>query len=339
MRAYAYLTTCRCIRVASFLVITCSVSVLCVIFWYQNETASWLPRSTRPCPDVRRPPADSVRSNSWWQTQDSGDDKLVLYSAFYDDRPAVGATPWIRVLGVAKLAPRTHYCHVWYPEPHGPYVTSVVVSVIGRSWGYVIRGTKYVQYLLSCQLPGAEPVPSHVSVVADRCAASTVYLPVERPVRAEPDIEFGVCVAIAFGHIPTPVFVEWMELTWLLGVREFNVYDAGMVNMSGVFDHYTRRGWLRVHQMPPPVPLANHTEREVGFITDTTVLLLYWNLSGTTWVSRYQKGKTRKIKTNLDLLEQETVSGSGICWAMCNAYSLRPPARYPPAGDTWVHLP
>jgi len=46
-------------------------------------------------------------------------------------------------------------------------------------------------------------------------------------------------------------------------------------------------------------------------------------------VSRYQKGKTRKGKTNLDLLEQEIVSGSGICWAMCNAYSLQLPARSP----------
>ena len=68
--------------------------------------------------------------------------------------------------------------------------------------------------------------------------------------------------------------------------------------------------------------------------THTTVLLLFWNMSGTTRVSRYQKGKTRKVKTNLDLLEQEIVGGSGICWAICNAYSLRPPA-----GDTWVHLP
>jgi len=50
--------------------------------------------------------------------------------------------------------------------------------------------------------------------------------------------------------------------------------------------------------------------------THTTVLLLFWNLSGTTRVSRYQKGKTRKSKTNLDLLEQEMVSGSGIYWAI-----------------------
>ena len=37
-------------------------------------------------------------------------------------------------------------------------------------------------------------------------------------------------------------------------------------------------------------------------------------LFGTTQVSRYQKGKT-----NLDLLEQETVSGSGISWAKCKS--------------------
>ena len=47
--------------------------------------------------------------------------------------------------------------------------------------------------------------------------------------------------------------------------------------------------------------------------THTIVLLLFLNLSGTTRVSRYQKCKTRKGKTNLDLLEQEIVSGSGIC--------------------------
>jgi len=37
-------------------------------------------------------------------------------------------------------------------------------------------------------------------------------------------------------------------------------------------------------------------------------------LSGTTWVSRYQKSKT-----NLDLLEQDTISGSGISWTICKS--------------------
>ena len=39
-----------------------------------------------------------------------------------------------------------------------------------------------------------------------------------------------------------------------------------------------------------------------------------WILSGTTWVSLYQKGKA-----SLDLLEQEIVSGIGISWAICKS--------------------
>ena len=55
---------------------------------------------------------------------------------------------------------------------------------------------------------------------------------------------------------------------------------------------------------------------------NTIVLLLFWNMSGTIRVSRYQKGKTRKVKANLDLLEQEIVSGSGICWAICSLHLI-----------------
>ena len=64
--------------------------------------------------------------------------------------------------------------------------------------------------------------------------------------------------------------------------------------------------------------------------THTIVLLLFWNMSETTRVSRYQKGKTRKSKTNLDLLEQEIVSDSGICWAICkSAPHPRQPCQHP----------
>jgi len=85
--------------------------------------------------------------------------------------------------------------------------------------------------------------------------------------------------------------------------------------------------------------LHTHTHTHTHTHIHTQPFYCSSGLSRTTRVSRYQKGKTRKGKTNLDLLEQQTVSGSGICWAICNAYSLRPPARYPPVGDTWVYLP
>ena len=48
--------------------------------------------------------------------------------------------------------------------------------------------------------------------------------------------------------------------------------------------------------------------------THTTVLRPSWILSGSTRVSRHQKGKT-----NLDLLEQEIMSGSVISWAICKS--------------------
>jgi len=64
--------------------------------------------------------------------------------------------------------------------------------------------------------------------------------------------------------------------------------------------------------------------------THTTVLLLFWSMSGTTRVSRYQEGKTRKVKANLDSLEQEIVSGSGISWAICKSASHpRQPCQHP----------
>jgi len=48
--------------------------------------------------------------------------------------------------------------------------------------------------------------------------------------------------------------------------------------------------------------------------TATTTTPVNGHLSGITRVSLYQKGKT-----SLDLLEQETVSGSGISWAICKS--------------------
>ena len=48
--------------------------------------------------------------------------------------------------------------------------------------------------------------------------------------------------------------------------------------------------------------------------THTTILRPSWILSGTAWVSQHQKDKT-----NLDLLKQEIVSGSGISCAICKS--------------------
>ena len=66
---------------------------------------------------------------------------------------------------------------------------------------------------------------------------------------------------------------------------------------------------------PPHMSVRRAQQRCVtAYFTDH--FTARWILSGTTRVSRYQKGKT---KTSLDFLEQETVNGSGISWAICKS--------------------
>jgi len=69
------------------------------------------------------------------------------------------------------------------------------------------------------------------------------------------------------------------------------------------------RFWIRVFLLLDRLP-AKANEPCLPTHTHTT----FWILSGTTRVSRHQKGKT-----NLDLLEQEIVSGSGISWVICKS--------------------
>ena len=58
---------------------------------------------------------------------------------------------------------------------------------------------------------------------------------------------------------------------------------------------------------------STHVHAHAHAHTHTTILRFYV-LSGTTWVSRHQKGKT-----NLDLLEKEIASGSGMSWVICKS--------------------
>ena len=87
--------------------------------------------------------------------------------------------------------------------------------------------------------------------------------------------------------------------------------------------------WNRQRSTCGPVPISIHRDR-LWFTPESelrSVLTLYMYslcyththpfngpFSGTTWVSRYQKGKT-----NLDLLKQETVSSSGVSWTICKS--------------------
>ena len=107
-----------------------------------------------------------------------------------------------------------------------------------------------------------------------------------------------------------------------------NTNDSQLLMVAVIYTALSQKYSLSKKQLNKSKYLITHTHTHTH--THTTFLLLFWNLSGTTRVSRYQKGKTRKVKTNLDLLEQEIVSGSGIWWAICkSAPHPRQPHQHP----------
>ena len=205
---------------------------------------------------IKRPSDANVTyspTGEFWQMNKRGRNEIYLISAFYDDRPPVGRKPFVRLLAVSTPPMETVlFCFVWFKGTNRPFVTHVKTHSSGR--GDTILGVRYYQYLYSCSLPTDAVVPTHVSVSYTRCAVGRTYLPIVVP-DSMPQHKFGVCVAIAFGSIDSQTFVEWIEFNRLLGVTEFNVYNASLSDdVTAVFGYYEELGVLRVHQMPPPVP-------------------------------------------------------------------------------------
>jgi len=113
---------------------------------------------------------------------------------------------------------------------------------------------------------------------------------------------------------------SWHPTVYICSSSYWFSYNFSSSHYSSPFQKFKSQTESHDISFPP----TTHTH------THTTALLLFWNLSETTRVSRYQKGKTRMVKTNLDLLEQEIVSGSGICWAICKfAPHPRQPCKHP----------
>ena len=202
------------------------------------------------CPKTARPTALQYRNKVWHMYQNHNQE-IHIYSAFFDDRPAIGVLPYVRLLAVATPTDKPLYCQLWYNGIKNPLVVKIEIKASGR--GDKIRGIKYGQYQYSCPLQYANPVPTHVSVSIAPCDSTTILVPIQTSTRGTWSHEFGVCVAIAFGQVPWHELIEWIELTRMQGVSEINIYNGSMhQNMRPLFKYYEDQGLVRLHQMPPP---------------------------------------------------------------------------------------
>ena len=212
---------------------------------------------------VERPNEILYNQMGFWQRTVADKSELLVYSAFYDDRPAVDLTPVIRVLGVSTNQTDQIYCHIWYDFMKKPYVIKAEVIKSGR--GDSVKKVFYGQYLFSCSLPGAQPIPTYVSMTFGKCEKSTIYLPIFLPVRSQYKAEFGICVPISYGNINKQDFIEWMELNHILGISEVHIYNGTLdASLHSLFQMYRDENRLFVHSMPPPKDVPTMMGSKLG---------------------------------------------------------------------------
>ena len=78
--------------------------------------------------------------------------------------------------------------------------------------------------------------------------------------------EFGVCVVVSYGRMhqdQMTSMIEWFEFHRLLGVTEFNIYNASLRldrTMRQVFNYYEKANLLNVVQHPAPFRSESRNE-------------------------------------------------------------------------------
>ena len=207
------------------------------------------------CQDLRRPRSSDIQyRHTHWQVQQEGQEDIVVYSAFYDDRPIVGVLPWIRILGVRRLSDNPLWCYVWYSEIERPFVTQAEIIRTGADHP-VQKGYIYSQKLFSCKLNSSNFIPTHVSIATRLCTKSTMLLEITHLTKSDRWIHnFGVCLEVNFGYFRPELIVEWMEAYSMFGVTRVNLYNGSIDSrLDRVFDYYRQKGILELHQMPPAV--------------------------------------------------------------------------------------
>src|SRR6218665_2091008 len=85
-------------------------------------------RQSEACEQLHKPlQSEILYQHTYWQVQRDGQEDVVVYSAFYDDRPIVGTLPYVRILGVRRLPDTPLWCYVWYSQTQAPLVVPAEV--------------------------------------------------------------------------------------------------------------------------------------------------------------------------------------------------------------------
>ena len=89
---------------------------------YYSEALDAMQKNGTLCPRTTRPTALLYRNKVWHMYQNNSQE-ILIYSAFFDDRPAIGVLPYVRLLAVATPPiVKPPYCQLWYDGIKNPLV-------------------------------------------------------------------------------------------------------------------------------------------------------------------------------------------------------------------------
>ena len=207
--------------------------------------------------------------NGVWHVFSDGVHEMSVYGAYYDDRKGLGAAAVVRIFGVSTASKRSLVlCQLWYANhSSNPVVTVAGLAVPGRGYRSNITKVLYQEYLFTCPVGMNDSLPTNVSLAFRPCQNSTIHMPIVYAKREQPKVEFGVCVAAAYGDIHPQRLVEWMELLSILGVKEINIYINSVSNRTeSTFLYYQRKKLVVVRRAPSPIQEVSYWSGKLAVI-------------------------------------------------------------------------
>ena len=161
-----------------------------------------------------------------------------------------GPRPHLRMIILATEVTEV-FCHIWVSPLPDPVVVEAVIDEVAS--GFMIHGTWYHQYSLTCKTSPMIPLPGSLSVnFYESCRQHFNVIEVANYIRSP--LVVGVCATL--DGVSALELMEWLEYHRSIGVQHFSLYNIDQnvpAVMKSYVDDYVENGILKFVRLEAPV--------------------------------------------------------------------------------------
>lgn len=195
--------------------------------------------------------------------------RLFAYSAFYDDRPSLLATPVVRIVAIGdsvRHLKKTNaslglFCVLYHSG--GKKTARVAMERDARDCGpsYALNRSVGDTTVFTC--PTADGLRPHSLSIVGGGGGGDVSscMPVEYPAKEEEEdrLDLVVCVPVSYGPLDPFRIIEWLEVQRLMGVKRVAVYDLYLASPAlRVLRAYEAEGFVELRKIDRIFPRERH---------------------------------------------------------------------------------